>query len=387
MNKRFYLFILFISRLRESEHDIETLQKTNSELAASLDFVCNKMDEFQKVSSTNDDMFRRLRSIEDDCIMTRNRVDVLDNKSRNKNIRIINIKENDNENQEQLRFKVDSIIKQTGTQCCSVAAFRVGNPRQSAGGSGPKPRPIIATLSSEQDRSNVLRSAYKLKNMNEGIYIQDDVCLNTVLERQKQMDEFRRLKTQYQTVYFRGHTLKYKGRKQPQQQQHFNRHVNADFPRISQHQHRQLKPLNKQQQQIQLQQQQQQNNNTNRHASVGSTGDNSKKSQLDSQGKQSSQQHRRGVHHQQQQAKAEQVDHPQPAAPAVDAGKGSSDVSCSSSGRSGICGRDAFEESSEINQSKACGSEPNEAVSVKERPRRSPRECRPKTHQYGEVVL
>jgi hypothetical protein len=107
---------------------------------------------------------------------------VLDNKSRNKNIRIINIKENDNENQEQLRFKVDSIIKQTGTQCCSVAAFRVGNPRQSAGGSGPKPRPIIATLSSEQDRSNVLRSAYKLKNMNEGIYIQDDVCLNTVLE-------------------------------------------------------------------------------------------------------------------------------------------------------------------------------------------------------------
>jgi hypothetical protein len=201
------------------------------------------------------------------------------------------------------------------------------------------------------------------------------------------MDEFRRLKTQYQTVYFRGHTLKYKGRKQPQQQQHFNRHVNADFPRISQHQHRQLKPLNKQQQQIQLQQQQQ-NNNTNRHASVGSTGDNSKKSQLDSQGKQSSQQHRRGVHHQQQPAKAEQVDdHPQPAAPAVDAGKGSSDVSCSSSDRSGICGRDAFQESSEINQSKACGSEPNEAVSVKERPRRSPRECRPKTHQYGEVVL
>lgn len=80
---------------------------------------------------------------------------------------------------------------------------------ESARGPGPKPRPIIATHSSGQDRKNVPKLTYKLKSRHEGIDVQDDVCRNTVLECLKKMDEFRRLKT-IPTVNFRNHELKYK---------------------------------------------------------------------------------------------------------------------------------------------------------------------------------
>jgi hypothetical protein len=244
-----------LSRLDESDKKIKDLQEMNSELEKSLNFACNKIEDVQKALSTNDTMMRRLNNIEDDQNVLRNRVDVLDNKSRNKNIRITNVKEIDGENIEQLRSRIDKIIHCTGTQCRSVAAFRIGNPRHVEKGSGPnsnQPRPIIATLSSEQDRNNVLRSAHKLKSLHEGIYIQDDVCQNTVLKRQEQMDEFKKLKSQYQTVYFRGHTLKFKGRKQSQQhqsnfaqqpQKRPNLQSGKDFPSLE---HQKKKQQNKQ---------------------------------------------------------------------------------------------------------------------------------------------
>ena len=232
-----------LDRLAKSESKITDLQKKYDEATASLEFLYSRIAEFEKFCGSRTEVLERLQSIEKDCGVTRNRVDMLDNKSRSKNIRIINLKESDGENAEQLRVTVDKIIQHTGAQSSSINAFRVGERRHTTRGSGSlQSRPIIATLNSEQDRNNILRSAHKLKTLQERIYIQDDVCLNTSLERQKQMVEFKKLKTQYQTVYFKGHKLKYKGRKQPQQhqprsgpshpQKQLNIHSSEDFPAL-----------------------------------------------------------------------------------------------------------------------------------------------------------
>lgn len=197
-----------------NDRTVSDLQTHNIEVTTSLEFVYNDIVKIKENSVANTDLLEKLQRIEDHCNVTRNRVNVLDNKSRNKNIRIINIKESDSENQEQLRVKIDKIIQHTGIKCCSTNAFRIGEPRPLAGGTVPsKPRPIIATLPSEEDRNNVLRSAYKLKSLQKGIFVQDDVCQDTVMERQNQMIRFKELKSRYQTVYFRGSRLKYKGRK------------------------------------------------------------------------------------------------------------------------------------------------------------------------------
>lgn len=61
--------------------------------------------------------------------MTRNRVDVLENKSRSKNIRILNRKENNCGNVEQVSVTVDKIIQQTGVYSAAqftLSAFMSG---------------------------------------------------------------------------------------------------------------------------------------------------------------------------------------------------------------------------------------------------------------------
>ena len=161
-------------------------------------------------------LLARVDNIEEHCNATRNKINVLENKHRSNNIKIINLEEGNTETHEQLQVKVNKIIQTTGVDCNSIKAFRIGERRPPANGSTPKPRPVIATLPSEEHRNNVLRSSHKLKSLQKGIFVHDDVCQDTVLERQKQMGRFKELKTQYQTVYFRGSKLKYKGCKHSQ---------------------------------------------------------------------------------------------------------------------------------------------------------------------------
>ena len=121
------------------------------------------------------------------------------------------------------------------------------------------------------------------------------------------MDEFRKLKTQYQTVYFKGHKIKYKGRKQSQHHQpspgqsypqnQLNMQSSEDFPALKHR--RQLSPKNNQKNQ--------QNANLNKNTRSSDSDNNRNGNRTHTPHTQ----HRPPVYNsskQQQQTNAEQVD-------------------------------------------------------------------------------
>ena len=81
-----------LARLAKSESTITDLQKKHMEAIASLEFLYSRTAEFEKFCGSRVNVLERLQSVEKDCGVIRNRVDMLDNKSRSKNIRIINLK-------------------------------------------------------------------------------------------------------------------------------------------------------------------------------------------------------------------------------------------------------------------------------------------------------
>lgn len=123
-----------VSPLEAIDLIILDLEKQSSQATESLEFVFRDIAAIKKNSVANADLLERLNRIDDHCQVTRSRVNVLDNKCRNKNVRIINLNEDESKSQEQLRVRGDKIIQHTGIQCCSINAFRIGEHRLLARG-------------------------------------------------------------------------------------------------------------------------------------------------------------------------------------------------------------------------------------------------------------
>ena len=132
-------------------------------------------------------------------------VNVLDNKSREKNILINNVREQQFENSGQ----PIAIVKNIDKNVTVTRAYRTGEQP----GNSQKDRSIIASLLDKQQRLSVIWHAHKLKYTDHrNVYITEDLCQEWKAARQTQLPLYNVKRQKYRYVYFRGKMLVYRNR-------------------------------------------------------------------------------------------------------------------------------------------------------------------------------
>ena len=186
---------------KDVKQDVRELREENEELRKSLTFSQRQIDELRKD-------VRDLKSSENNSTLVMNklsdaseRVRVLEDTSRNKNIRITGICEFNNENAEQTQVKVCKLISENlRLENITVTdAYRVGKhtPQLSRG-----PRPIIAKLTSVNDKISCFKTSNRLKGTD--IFISDDVSKATLDIRRQKLDILKQKRQEGFIAYFSG---------------------------------------------------------------------------------------------------------------------------------------------------------------------------------------
>ena len=137
------------------------LSDTVEELKRSLEFTQAENDSLkQRVTALEASQTRASR--EEDCLQSvSERIRIMEDQARSKNLRITGVHEDSNKNQKQSQHKAERIIvEKLGQQDVKITeAYRVGKPGQQ---STNRPRPIIAQLSSRDQRINASNLRIKL---------------------------------------------------------------------------------------------------------------------------------------------------------------------------------------------------------------------------------
>ena len=129
-----------------------------------------------------------------------NLVNVLDSKSREKNIFINNVREQEFENSGQLIAIVKKSVKNIDKNVTLTRAYRTGE----ESGNLQKNCPIIASLLEKQQHFSVVRHTHRLKYTDhKNIYITEDLFQECKSAWQAQLP----LWQEYRNVYIRGKML------------------------------------------------------------------------------------------------------------------------------------------------------------------------------------
>ena len=146
---------------------------------------------------------KQCESLEISIQNLRNIVNLIDNKSRAKNIMINNFEEKSNENTTQLITKVNQMMHDVDNAIHVAHAYRIGQTNKS------KQRPIIACLETEKQKYAAVNQAYRLKCSKkiQNAFISEDLCHDFKISRQEQLSKYKEMKQQYRTVCFRGTEL------------------------------------------------------------------------------------------------------------------------------------------------------------------------------------
>ena len=179
------------SSLEFSQKDISDLKTECSRLKGLLTNVNNGSNSSQSPCYSLDQVSERVRVLEDSA--------------RGKNIRIIGLEELKDENSEQTQHKVNKLIadKLKLSDCQVLKSFRAGkNIPTTVEELREKPRPIIAELSSISNKMSCLKMSKNLKGTK--IYVNEDVCRATLDIRLQKMDLLKKKREEGCIAYFSG---------------------------------------------------------------------------------------------------------------------------------------------------------------------------------------
>ena len=192
------------------------------ELTTSLDFAHHQLDEFKPIIDTlrreNNNLHTQIETLtlqhsrlEKENIEMKEKIDYLDDYGRRQNLRINGLPEGPNETWEQSQAKVTSFLQQHFNVSPDFErVHRVGNP--SAQRSGP--RDVVARFARYQDREAIFQNRRKLASTRPGIYINEDLCPNTLAVRKAQMPAYHAARNAGQVAYFSYRKLVIKDRVQ-----------------------------------------------------------------------------------------------------------------------------------------------------------------------------
>ena len=173
------------------QKEIREVKEENADLKRSLEFTQAELASVQKKEHG--------ASIPRDFSELHERVRILEDRSKSKNLRITGLNELHNENMEQTTHAVQKLVaEKLGQQNVRVkTAFRIGKQNGSSSS-----REIVAHLSSEQDKTACLKSGRKLKGSN--VYVNDDVSYATLQIRKAKLPELKRKREEGLIAYFSG---------------------------------------------------------------------------------------------------------------------------------------------------------------------------------------
>ena len=176
--------------------DVDILKGENRELKNSLQYSQTEIDELKATVRSQNEEIRKLQQNAVKNKELGERIRVIDDFTRKKNLRIEGIPESDGENHEQTQKKVEQLIaERMNIETRLETATRIGK-KDNTG----RPRPIVAKFTQYNVRQKCLRTVSKLKGTN--IYINEDVSKLTMDRRTPLMGELREKRRQGYIAYF-----------------------------------------------------------------------------------------------------------------------------------------------------------------------------------------
>ena len=179
--------------------ELKELREENVELKKSLEFTQTDVQELKNEIVQLKSNYKGDSQIQVNDVF--DRIRVLEDSARSKNIRITGLMEMTNENSEQTQHKVQKLISEK-LQLNNVnisSAFRVGkHPPQTS----ENPRPIVAKLSSVSCKIACFKSSNRLKGSN--VYISEDVSKATQDIRRQKLHLLKQKREEGYIAYFSG---------------------------------------------------------------------------------------------------------------------------------------------------------------------------------------
>ena len=163
----------------------------------SFEFSQNQLSDLINQVARQDNDIKHIKANSEGSDTFSERVRVLDDKSKTCNLRIDGMVDSISENSEQTQQKVEDLIKNklklniTLDSCNRLGKF-----------SPNKQRVTLARFRSVTERNLCLRSSGKLKGTN--IFLNEDLCKETVLIRKNKIPELNELRNRGYIAYFRG---------------------------------------------------------------------------------------------------------------------------------------------------------------------------------------
>ena len=173
---------------------IEAIKDENDELKRSLEFTQSTVDELKR--ELHDVRTSVRRSIEDtpSTANISERLRIIEDGKRKKNLRITGLVEDVNENREQTQEKVRKLLSDklqtNNVNICDV--YRIGKPN--GVGDQSRPRPVIAKLNTFTEKMSCLKSSHRLAGTS--VYISEDVSKATQDIRMSKIEELKRKRSE-----------------------------------------------------------------------------------------------------------------------------------------------------------------------------------------------
>ena len=168
------------------KEEISDLQTKVSELVQRVKFVTELINDNHTQNNS-----KQCESLEISIQNLRNRVNLIDSKSRAKNILINNVKEKSTENAMQLITKVNQIMHDVDSTIHVTHAYRIGQTNDKS-----KQRPIIACLDTEKQKYAAVKQAYRLNRSTkfQNAFISEGICHDFKISRQEQLSKYKKMK-------------------------------------------------------------------------------------------------------------------------------------------------------------------------------------------------
>ena len=188
-----------ISRMfKEQEENLIKIISANTKIMNDkFNELNRKIEEFKvSLEFTEKELKDEIKAVkieyESEVNNLREKIREMEDRSRRNNIRVDGMKENENENWEVTKEKLQELIKNRLGIQNKVVIERAHRGKQKF--KTDKPRTIVAKLLNFEDKQTILANARKLKGT--GIFINEDFSRETILIRQKLWGQVKELRQQ-----------------------------------------------------------------------------------------------------------------------------------------------------------------------------------------------
>lgn len=192
-----------VERLTEKVDELvdrcNTLQKGYDDMQLSLE-ACQDIYE-KKIQQIEKKVAEHENAKNEELASIKNKLRVMEDRSRRNNLRVDGVKENDSEKWNETEAKVQKIFEDIGVDNVKIErAHRVGG--STSRSNDRKPRTIVMKLLDFKDKERIMENSNRLKGTN--IFINEDFSAETVKIRKDLIEKMRdqRAKGKYATLSY-----------------------------------------------------------------------------------------------------------------------------------------------------------------------------------------